>query len=287
MINPSKRAVRVGDNIGAALFTGTDKIRSGFGNGDCLYLDFGSGVFAVADAAERFPEASRNLLTRMAKRVTEKKGPINDRLLEDIVRRLWAEQKYLEKTTLSCVTLESRNNERIVHIAQGGDSMVVLADTANGRRYFQTSVDMNFAGRGLTPPEVVTYRLKKKTDRIILASDGLQDFNRAINGSGRGDLPDLFFKKQVDPVMAAMDAVYRKRQKGREFDDMGIIVIDPFKPCAYGGEKIIIGGTSPAQEKEYTRSVATGNHRTEWIEAAEWCRQAKRFAAAGIYADTC
>lgn len=92
MINPSKRAVRMEDTIGAALYTGTDKIRNGFGNGDCLLLDYGSGVFAVADAAERFPEASRTLLMRMAVLVSGEKGPVDNRLLENIIERVWADR---------------------------------------------------------------------------------------------------------------------------------------------------------------------------------------------------
>ena len=144
MINPFKRLVRIGETTGAALYTGTDKIRSGFGNGDCLLLDGASRVFAVADAAERFPEASRKLLLRLSSLVSDTKGPLDASDLGDIVQQIWAKQKFLEKSTLSCVALKSAGKNCIAHIAHGGDSCVILADTQSGERYFQTSVDMNF-----------------------------------------------------------------------------------------------------------------------------------------------
>ena len=64
-INASQRTVKCGNAVCGSIITGTDKIRSGYGNGDCLYLDFMHGVFAVADATERFPWASRDLLNRL------------------------------------------------------------------------------------------------------------------------------------------------------------------------------------------------------------------------------
>ena len=51
MLNPFRRALRLPGELGAGLITGTEKIRSGFGNGDCLLLDFRHRIFAVADAA--------------------------------------------------------------------------------------------------------------------------------------------------------------------------------------------------------------------------------------------
>lgn len=186
------------------------------------------------------------------------------------------------------MALEAREEGHIVHIAHGGDSMVALADTVSKKCYYQTAVDMNFAGRGLTAPAVVSHPLKRKTDRIILATDGLQDFNRAVNGSGGGALPAVFFEKPVNALMADLDAAYRNREPGWEFDDTGIIVVDPLKPCSEaGGGPIVMGGTSPAQENDYARSLAAGDERAEWIEAMAWARHSKMLAAAGIYTGHC
>ena len=55
--------------------TGTDKIRSGYGNGDCLYFDFEHMVFAVADGTERFPWASRDLLNRLSESLAKSGTP--------------------------------------------------------------------------------------------------------------------------------------------------------------------------------------------------------------------
>ena len=54
-INPSKRILKLPGALCGGISTGSDKIRSGYGNGDCLYFDFEHLVFAVADGSERFP----------------------------------------------------------------------------------------------------------------------------------------------------------------------------------------------------------------------------------------
>ncbi|MBP7586164.1 MAG: hypothetical protein KBA61_19130, partial [Spirochaetes bacterium] len=74
MINAAARMISMEGRAGAFLATGTDKVRSGYGNGDCLYFDFENMVFAVADATERFPWASRDLLNRLSESLA-KSGP--------------------------------------------------------------------------------------------------------------------------------------------------------------------------------------------------------------------
>ncbi|MDQ1329868.1 MAG: hypothetical protein QG578_130, partial [Thermodesulfobacteriota bacterium] len=51
--------VRQKGALSALLVTGSDKVESGFGNGDCLLLDFSRLIFAVSDGSERYTQASR------------------------------------------------------------------------------------------------------------------------------------------------------------------------------------------------------------------------------------
>ena len=74
-INPSKRILKMPGALCGGISTGTDKIRSGYGNGDCLYFDFEHLVFAVADGSERFPWASRDLLNRLSESLAQSGSP--------------------------------------------------------------------------------------------------------------------------------------------------------------------------------------------------------------------
>jgi len=46
-INPSKRILKLPGVLCGGISTGTDKFRSGYGNGDCLFFDFEHMVFAI------------------------------------------------------------------------------------------------------------------------------------------------------------------------------------------------------------------------------------------------
>ena len=65
LMNTSRRILKQKNVLCGSIITGSDKMRSGFGNGDCLFFDFENNVFAVADGSERFPFASREILLRL------------------------------------------------------------------------------------------------------------------------------------------------------------------------------------------------------------------------------
>jgi hypothetical protein len=79
MLNPYRRTICLEGRLGACLVTGTEKIRCGYGNGDCLLLDFRHRLFAVADASERFPQASHLLVERWLEAVLESGPPETSR----------------------------------------------------------------------------------------------------------------------------------------------------------------------------------------------------------------
>src|SRR5512137_495004 len=147
-INPLKRTLRVEGALSGSIFTGTDKVRSGYGNGDCLYFDFGHRVFAVADGTERFPWASRDILCRLADSLATAGVPETAAEWKSLInRRVYAGQKYQHKTTFSCVAFSGDGDEVTVKVAHGGDSRVVEIDSVTGRALFQTERNMVFAGR--------------------------------------------------------------------------------------------------------------------------------------------
>ncbi|HDP79967.1 MAG TPA: hypothetical protein ENN21_03895, partial [Spirochaetes bacterium] len=178
LINPARRAVLCGDRLSAALITGYDKVKSGYGNGDCLLLDFKNGIFAVSDSSERFPQSSRDLLCRLAGLLDTEGVPGNAGAWDILMRKVYDGQKYHFKATLSCAAVNEDESGVSVMVVHGGDSTVMVTDTMDGSIRHLTMPDMNFAGRSRKLSIVGEWRVQKRSERIVLCSDGMWDLMR-------------------------------------------------------------------------------------------------------------
>jgi len=97
MINPAKRMVKQKGSLSALVITGSDKVENGFGNGDCLLLDFSRLIFAVSDGSERYPQASRILLERFAEVLSEQDISPDISVLKKSIEAIYTGQKYTHK----------------------------------------------------------------------------------------------------------------------------------------------------------------------------------------------
>ncbi len=217
----------------AFLLTGTDKIISGFGNGDCLFLDFQRQIFAVADATERYPFSSRKLLESLRHEI------LNSSVKESI-GKIWSKQQYNHRSTLSCIWIEEECSGIKVSIFHGGDSVIIIGDKNNIA--FQSRTNMFFAGRSKVMPDILNVNLTNKNQRIILATDGFNDFMR--NGFSVCQI----FNHSIHEIA---EIIYSKKEYIKNYDDIGFIIIDPFCFTSYPSDSIIMGGTTANQEKEY------------------------------------
>jgi hypothetical protein len=267
--------------------TGTEKARSGFGNGDCLMIDVTALVFAVADASERFPDASRKMLTRFRELISTEKGSLSRDTLRALVADLWREQPFLEKTTFSCLFIERQPDECVAHVVSGGDSMVSMVDCHSGSVLFQSTADMNFAGRGIHAPEVISLPLQRKPVRIFLATDGLNDFAKRMPCPGRSNIPQAILDRPVHKIWDPLEKIVSNCKTADAFDDLGIIAVDPFrlKKATMG---LVMGGTLPWEETRFLdfRSGYRGNgwvSQSDW--QTDWRRCAGEFKSAGMAID--
>ncbi|MDD5711262.1 MAG: hypothetical protein PHY31_00740 [Smithellaceae bacterium] len=280
-IDAARRILRLKKALCAGIITGTDKIRCGYGNGDCLYLDFGSRVFALADATERFPGASRDILMRLSDALNQEVPATAADWKTLINRRVYAGQKYQHKTTFSCLAIRDDEDGLLLTVAHGGDSAVTVMDSASGEVLFQTGRNMVFAGRSTEIVDVVEYRLTDKSARIIISSDGFEDLMRfCISKELLSSLTEVFAAYPVDNWGGLIHRVLERNAGQFEHDDIGFIVMDPFHIAA-GRRLILIGGTQPQEEKRYqsTREL----RRTEkWVTEGKWIENAAAFSAAGI-----
>ena len=282
-INPLKRTLRVEGALSGSIFTGTDKVRSGYGNGDCLYFDFGHRVFAVADGTERFPWASRDILCRLADSLTPAGVPETAAEWKSVINsRVYAGQKYQHKTTFSCVAFSGDGDEVIVKVAHGGDSRVVEIDSVTGRALFQTERNMVFAGRSKEIIHVSGHRIKNRNSRILIYSDGFEDFTKfCIQRSFFSSWADAFSALPIERFCEHMHSILEKSSGLFEHDDIGFMAIDPFRLAGLEKKRVLIGGTEPHEEKRFRAGCENGDLE-EWVPHAGWPLKQESFHEWGI-----
>ena len=283
VINPSKRILKMPGGVCGGISTGTDKIRSGYGNGDCLYFDFEHLVFAVADGSERFPWASRDLLIRLSESLSLSGSPDTVGGWKDMLNtEIYSEQKYQHKTTFSCVAIRREGDDVFLIISQGGDSAVTVMSSVTGSICRQTGRDMNFAGRSKEIMDVTQYRVADSDSRVLLSTDGFDDVWRfCLHQSLLGGARDVFERYPVDEISEMISGILEENKSRFEYDDIGFILLDPNRIERITGTAVIMGGTRPYQENQYQSEYASGSH-DRWVSDGEWGEHDEVFAGAGI-----
>jgi hypothetical protein len=276
-INALRRAVRVTDTASTCVITGTDKIRSGYGNGDCILLDFANRIFAVADGTERYPWASRGLLERLQQLIAAEKVPESVEEWEECIGALYAGQEYHQKTTFSAVALADHDRGLSVFVMHGGDSSVMIMDSRDGSVRYRTKPDMNFAGRS-AQVHVSAQLLTEEQVRIVIATDGLNDVMK-FSRQEISRVPDLFLSA---PVHEVGERLYHllEGNGGIEYDDLGLIILNPFRVHP-SGDCVIIGGTTPNEELRFYRDASSRIHN-RWMSTIEWRDNVEMLRVAGI-----
>ena len=282
-INPALRILKAEDTLCGCVITGTDKVRSGYGNGDCLLFDFKHRVFAVADGTERFPWASRDLLLRLADCLDRNGSPDTAAEWRDLIHReVYAAQKFQHKTTFSCAALHGGGDGTGMVIAHGGDCAVMIVDSATGAVSFQTGRDMNFAGRSRVIDDVSLHRLTGRGLRVVMATDGFNDLVKfCVSRSLFSGAEEVFAAWPVDRICERIHGVLDEFRGGFEYDDIGLLAFDPFRTADIGPEKILIGGTRPHEETRFRRDPGAGSNG-RWVAHRDWAAHGEEFAGAGI-----
>ncbi|MBI5845203.1 MAG: SpoIIE family protein phosphatase [Deltaproteobacteria bacterium] len=253
--NPARRAVKIEGALSASVTAASGKAESGHGNGDCLLLDFGRAFFAVADASERHPRASREFLGRIMAALGDGPVPAESEELLALLNSCYAEQPYSRTATFCGVCLENRGGILSALIANGGDSFCAIADGISGEILYKTPPDMCFAGRSLCVGTVARVPLSTGRERIILATDGLIDLARALKLSPMsmcGQYAALY------PPDEAADRLSRYLARNAEtlcHDDVALLVLNPHALTRFDLPPLWLGGTGRNEERKFRESA--------------------------------
>ena len=256
LVNRAKRAVVKPRQLGACIVTGTDKIRSGFGNGDCLMLDFRNLVFAASDAAERFPAASYALLNRLADRLARYGAPENEADWRELLSAVYERQKYHQKATLSCVSIRGEEGATKALVCHGGDSIVLLVNLKTRRVEYRTSADMCFAGRARELHCIEEIPVGNEAYGFVIASDGITDAARLAGRTLERISGSVLSRFAIHEIPGGLAEYLAGLQGPAEYDDVGLIVFSPTELEATDHATILVGGTTPAEEVNYLERIA-------------------------------
>jgi hypothetical protein len=191
-------------------------------------------------------------------------------------------QKYQHKTTFSCVAVSGDDDEIVLTVAHGGDSVVMVIDSVSGDVLFQTGRNMVFAGRSQEIVDVIEHRVTDRNVRVVIHSDGFDDFLRfCIQKSFLSRLSDAFTHFPVDRLGEQMHRVLGENAGLFEHDDIAFIVMDPFRLTGIGEKRVLIGGTQPHEEKRFRAGFGSGD-LNRWMPHARWAMAAEAFLKSGI-----
>ncbi len=259
MMNLSRRWVMAQGVMGACLVTGSDKVSSGFGNGDCVLIDLDNHVFAVADGTERHPRSSRMLLERLREEIQSGGKPESTAEWNELVNTMYRAQEYHLKTTFSLVALSKNSSSGRAYIFNGGDSVVLMADNTSGGLFYMSKVNMNFAGRSKNAETVRIVEYDPEKTRIVLATDGIHDLLRPFDERMSEYIPPILGEHNpaiIPQVISHRIQTTKSRLRG--YDDIGVLVVDTAWLHSVDKKCIIMGGTTPNQESSY-REILTGS----------------------------
>jgi len=284
-INPEARMVVKEYEYGALLVTGRDKIKSGYGNGDCLLMNMKHFFFALSDSTERYSRASRDILERLCDEVDDKGVPEHKEEWLDLVNDVFAPQKYHHKATFSLAAIKRHEAGASICIINGGDSTVNIVNKVTGKVEYRTESNMNFAGRSKTISGAMELTLRGDGYRLVMASDGLADVARFC----KRDLTEMMGTDLTDGNVHDVPEKLRELIRAADlggiagnYDDIGIIVIDPMSLEMNNNVQIVMGGTNPGEEDAYQRRIAGSSIGDRWISMDELPEKARHMNMCGI-----
>ena len=72
-----------------------------------------------------------------------------------------------------------------------------------------------------------------------------------------GGAKDVFERYPVDSICEMIHGILEENRGGFEHDDIGFIIMDPFRTERIDGAAVLMGGTQPHEEQRYLTEYAS------------------------------
>ena len=276
LLNKNKRSMRLPGFLGASLQGRSLGTENCSGVGDCLLLDLFKGFFAVADASDRNPTASRDFMKMFSKMLSGIDALSADYFYED--EEIKSLQELIRgKAELLMKSLSFRDGctftgVLILKTGKGigglllhtGDSFLLACDLHSGNINQLTKDNFWMVGRSQHFFQIEELHINSDT-RLLLATDGFGNIP-VPEGMGREEyVLKLFRSLSVDEIP---DSLFERSDNlATAWDDTAIIAIDPMAMARFPG-CYIVGGTSPAEEKAFSEGKKQGIYKNQYLPCA-------------------
>lgn len=269
-LNQGRRAVRCGGFLGARLRSGSLRPTEQRGVGDGILLDFGKGIFAVADSSDRNPSFSRRFLLRLSDALEGlPRLGTGDVCGEAEMAALKAEVEVrsatvlgemsspTESCTLTAVLILRTEAEWRGLVLHTGDSLLLQCDL--GGYTVRRITESNFWMVGRTRRFFqVEYIPLTERSRLLLATDGFTGLRPPAAGTREDQVRQLFDEHPVEEVPDALidgcDAVDRIR------DDLALVSLEP-AGIFFNDRRVLLGGTTTYLERRFQEGLTSGQFR--------------------------
>ncbi len=272
-LNRCRRSLRSDGSVGACLRNGSAGLFSPVGVGDCLYLDFTCGFFAVADGSDRNTSASREFMGMFAKMLTNKLflsarkvyavqeiAPLKEQLIAE-AEKLLVEFSFRDSCTFTGVLLLKTTEKIVAVVLHMGDSILISCNRRLKTAGQCTKSDFWMVGRSQHFSQVEELHLDGDSC-LLLATDGIRDIPFQPWSSHEELVLELFSKCSPEEVPGELLGMGENSSQG--YDDLAIIAIDPYALSDSSG-RFILGGTSGNEERNFQKEKSEGLYQDQYI----------------------
>ncbi len=272
-LNRYRRSLRCEGSFGACVRNGSAGLSNSAGMGDCLYLDFCCGFFAVADGSDRNTSASREFMGMFSRMLTDKLSlsackvytvqeiiALKEQLIFE-AEKLLVEFSFRDSCTFTGVLLVKTNSGIIAVIFHMGDSVLISCNLR--LKTFRQVTKGNFWMVGRSQHFFQVEELPVDDDtRLFLATDGIRDIPILPRKSSEELVLELFNTGSPDDIPDLLSSMHKDSFSG--YDDLAIIAIDPCSLSNSAG-RFIIGGTSTNEERAFQSEKNQGLYQDQYI----------------------
>ena len=250
--------------VGALVQAGASSGKSHPGIGDCVLLNFESGLFALSDSSDRDPGWSRKFLLRFDRMISSFPGirldrEVNYLEIPGIAEKLDHEcRKILEamrgpaSCTLTSILLLKTDTGMNALIFHTGDSCLYEYDIFS--RELSTLVMPNFwmVGKTVKLFQITEFKIKPQV-LFILSTDGVPTLSN--DPAKKRSVAQIIQDSRVEEIPDRIMDMGIPAGSGFR-DDAALIALSTVK-VKPAKKRIVIGGVRNRQEAEYIQRLAT------------------------------
>lgn len=239
------------DILGAVIRPGRQSVLNHKTCGDSILIDFENNFFAVADSPERNPRASKAFLRKLHSTLTPVLAGKEDNktikqecteLIDTIVKNtnmVIKSTDYNESTTFTGVIIFRLSGILKALLLHTGDSLLCHYRIGEMTAEKITTTNHYFVGRVDELYQVMLFDIFPDS-RFLLATDGINDLLRNMEGRGNGKIKKAFFEILTENTIDMFpEKLLRLYDVNPEIsDDLGLIAINP--SFQYAGVKSYI-----------------------------------------------